>query len=107
MPSDEIIFRQLRSVVNQYKAKSIFVASDHDHMLGKFEKLFKKSGVTVHKLLKNDPHLDLAILGRANHFIGNCVSSFTAFVKRERDSNGFPSSFWSFPSHVKPSHNEL
>ena len=107
LPSEEITSRQLRRILNQLKAKSIFVASDHDHMIEKFNKAFKKLGVTAHKLNEDDPHLDLAILGRANHFIGNCVSSFSAFVKRERDVNGFPSSFWAFPAYVKPSHHEL
>lgn len=107
LPSEEIIIRQLRRTISQYKAKSIFVASDQNHMIEKLNRVFKKISVTAHKLPEDNPHLDLAILGRSNHFIGNCVSSFSAFVKRERDINGFPSSFWAFPSHVKPSHSEL
>ena len=107
MPSDEIIISQLKRVITKYKAKSVFVASDHDHMISRINKSFRKLDIKAMKLDVDNPHLDLAILARANHFVGNCVSSFSAFVKRERDVIGFPSSFWAFPSHVKPYHNEL
>lgn len=109
MPPAEIIIRQLRRLVNQVKAKAIFVASDHDHMIHKLQDLFRRSEVTVYKLDNEDnPHLDLAILAKSNHFIGNCVSSFSAFVKRERDANGLPTSFWAFPTSKKPPvHTEL
>lgn len=122
LPSKEAVIRQLKRVIkninnsvnnnNDRTIKSVYVASDNNHMLDELETALKRMKVQVYKLNKSSPHIDLAILGKSNHFIGNCVSSFSAFVKRERDVKGFPSSFWAFPSeknykNTHSLHNEL
>lgn len=106
LPSKEMIIRQLKRVIkNNNKAdskdkavKSIFVASDSNHMIDDLEAGLKRMKIRVFKYNKSSPHVDLAILGKSNYFIGNCISSYSAFVKRDRDAKGFPSSFWAFPT---------
>ncbi|RXG60568.1 GDP-fucose protein O-fucosyltransferase 1 [Armadillidium vulgare] len=108
LPSKETIIKQLRRVLKSTSAKSIFVASDSDHMIEYLSDRLKKMEVSVHKMEESEPHVELAVLGRTNHFIGNCISSFSAFAKRERDVKGFPSSFWAFPlQKPKTTHTEL
>ena len=74
----------------------MFVASDSDHMLEVFRDKFSGAGVKFTRIIEDDFLLDLVILEQSELFIGNCVSSFTAFVKRSRDVAGRPSAFWGF-----------
>lgn len=83
------------------------MASDSKHMIEELNFALRSWEIKVIRLTPTNPHLDLAILAQANYFIGNCVSSFTAFVKRERDVKGFPSEFWSFPNRKKTKHEDL
>lgn len=111
----ELVIRQIKRVVKKMnnnnpknQIKSVFVASDSNHLLPDLNENLERMGITAHKLEENNPHLDLAILGLSNHFIGNCISSFSAFVKRERDVRGFPSSFFAYPKDTsRTKHEEL
>nr|XP_016930416.1 GDP-fucose protein O-fucosyltransferase 1 [Drosophila suzukii] len=114
MPSKESIIRQLKRTIKNVRQtqpdneiKSVFVASDSNHMIGELSSALSRMGISVHKLPEDDPYLDLAVLGQSNHFIGNCISSYSAFVKRERDSHGFPSYFWGFPKEKDRKHSNV
>lgn len=82
--------------MQEISATWVFVASDHDHMIPELEFFLKKERIHVARLSQNRPIVDLAILSKANLFIGNCFSSFSAFVKRQRDVEGLRSNFWAF-----------
>ncbi len=80
-----------------YNNRTVFIATDNDPMVSTLRKHFSASSLRLVTSDADDPHLDLSVLARATHFVGNCVSSFSAFVKRERDVSRLPSSFWAFP----------
>lgn len=95
-PPKQDILNRTEQAARNHGVKSVFVATDNDPMLEELNFKLKGMNVQVFHLNPWLPQLDLAILGRADHFIGNCVSSFSSFVKRERDFNGKPSSFFAF-----------
>lgn len=100
-PTQELIFKQIKRQIMVHNEKhpsnlikSVFVASDRDHMINELNNAFKHLKISAFCLTENDPHLDLIILEKSNLFIGNCISSYSAFVIRSRKVRGFPSSFW-------------
>ncbi|XP_033103515.1 GDP-fucose protein O-fucosyltransferase 1-like [Anneissia japonica] len=108
--SDELCYadwktinKQLKKTIRLIKATAVFVATDHDPSVKELKNNFKNVKVKIIQRTPSEPHIDLAILGKSDHYIGNCVSSFSAFAKRERDASNKPSSFWAFneKGHVK------
>lgn len=114
MPSKETIIRQLKRIIKSYNnapnkgpIRAIFVASDSSHMIEDLNLGLQRMKVKAYKYDNPTPHVDLAILAKSNHFVGNCISSYSAFVKRERDAKGFASSFWAYPIEKSSTHDEL
>lgn len=104
-PSKELIIKQIKREIKTHHAKhpnngikSIFVASDNNFMINELNDALKKLKISAFRMNDKNPHLDLIVLEKSNLFIGNCISSFSAFVIRARNVRGFPSSFWAFES---------
>lgn len=99
-PSTDTVVAQVKKEVEHLEAKAVFIATDYKDLIPEFKKAMPNIKF-VRQEQPASPHLDLAILGRADHMIGNCVSSFSAFAKRERDMRGLSTSFWAFERKVK------
>jgi len=102
-PTFETVVKQLKRLIRKYDKdiSTVFVASDNNHLIPELSHALSSFDLKTVKYDRDNPHVDLAILGKADYFIGNCISSFSAFVKRERDSNGLPNEFWAFPVNQK------
>ncbi|ELT90125.1 hypothetical protein CAPTEDRAFT_1241 [Capitella teleta] len=88
------LLRLTRNKVIETKAQVVFVATDKLPFVSEIEDNLKDRNVRVFHADPWLPIIDMAILIESDHFIGNCISSFTSFVKRARDVQSKPSSFW-------------
>ncbi|CAF0738928.1 unnamed protein product [Adineta steineri] len=95
-PSDNDILRLLKNIILRTRIHNIYVATDKRPMIKEIQEYLSAQRVHVKHLDPWLPIIDVAMLAHANYFIGNCVSSFTSFVKRARDVQNLPTAFWGF-----------
>ncbi|XP_072014512.1 GDP-fucose protein O-fucosyltransferase 1-like [Amphiura filiformis] len=93
-PSVKHVLEHTRNALQKIGAKQLFIATDKHSYEEEFKRDLKSLKVSVHRLSSDLPMIDLVIMGEADFFIGNCVSSFSSFVKRYRDARNKPSTFW-------------
>ncbi|KAL7670336.1 hypothetical protein ACOME3_005273 [Neoechinorhynchus agilis] len=87
-PPFEILIEKVQQVLKKTGIKSLFIASDSDYDSESFREFLPQ--VTIYKYPRDYPQMDLYILSspKCSQAILNCFSSFSAFVKRQRDING-------------------
>lgn len=95
-PSKEKVLRLTKEVLTSTGAKVLFIATDRYPMIEEFTNKLKELEVHIFHMDPHLPQIDQAILIQADHFIGNCVSSFTSFVTRARLIENKPTSFWAY-----------
>lgn len=95
VPSVDQIIEQMNHALDFFNIKSLFISTD-DLKLTKQLKLHKKH---LKVLIPNETSFDstvlnIAILSKSQHFIGNCISSFSAIVSNYRRYRNLSYSFW-------------
>lgn len=92
VPTKEAVIEQVTNVLRRHNLKNVYIATDSDSYLMDFRQALPE--VNFVHANPSIPQIDLYILGKATVFIGNCPSSFSSFVRRERDVNGKPTLYF-------------
>ena len=80
---------------------NIYVLTDKYPLISQIESSLSDLSISVTHGDPDIPQIDMIVAARADLFIGNCVSSFSAFIKRERDHvTEKPSRFFGYPQEV-------
>ncbi|VIO89526.1 GDP-fucose protein O-fucosyltransferase 1 precursor, putative [Brugia malayi] len=104
LPSLETIIKDVTKEVLKLKVRSIFVSSDRNHYIDELKQGLAPLRITIQRRYPENLHVNLAILSMADHFIGNCVSTLSAFIYRQRkyaSSIPRPSSFFAQNYFIK------
>ncbi|XP_033097990.1 GDP-fucose protein O-fucosyltransferase 1-like isoform X2 [Anneissia japonica] len=95
LPSEQDILTLTTRALEQEGAKHLYIATDSESYEKQFKEILEPKGIQVHTAGSTlDLLQDLYFMSEADYFIGNCVSSVTSFVKRQRDSSGRRSNFF-------------
>uniref|UniRef100_A0A915PU11 GDP-fucose protein O-fucosyltransferase 1 n=1 Tax=Setaria digitata TaxID=48799 RepID=A0A915PU11_9BILA len=97
LPSLQTVIKEVMKKASELKARSVFVSSDRFHYIDELKQELTPLQITVQRRYPENLHINLAILSSADHFIGNCVSTLSAFVYRQRkyaSTFSRPSSFF-------------
>jgi len=94
-PTEQMIVKQVASIVKKIGAKSVYVGTDKDDLKGPITSYLKKMKLNAYVTSqgpadrnKADVHMDLYIMAQSDYFIGNCMSTFSSIPVRERVVNG-------------------
>jgi peptide-O-fucosyltransferase len=100
LPDVNIIVEQTKRVLLESGLHKLLIATDQSAYTKEFRQALGDDYTIVHV----DPWLpviDAYLLSNARHFIGNCVSSFSSFVSRQRRYHSLgPTSYFAWENVI-------
>ena len=102
-PAKETVLTSIMDVIKERDLKNVYLATDNDAYLTDLHTALPT--VNFVHLNPDLTQIDLFILGESEIFIGNCVSSFSSFVRRQRDVAGKLTLYFGMP--LRRRHQEL
>ncbi|VDK77012.1 unnamed protein product [Litomosoides sigmodontis] len=109
LPSLKTIIKDVTKKALKLNIRSVFVSSDRNHYIAELRQELAPLRIVVQRRYPENLHVNLAIISMADHFIGNCVSTLSAFIYRQRkyaSSVPRPSSFFA-QNYFMENKNEL
>lgn len=122
MPSDETIISYIGTAITKLNSSidelAVYISTDNDtpYLWSKLSSEFPNIDFVTPKATysnstisvshsEREPMIDLYLMAKSNYFIGNCISSFTAFVSRMRKARKDKEKTVFFGDHLlKPYH---
>ncbi|VDN07503.1 unnamed protein product [Thelazia callipaeda] len=86
LPSLNTIIEDTTQMASRIRAKSVFISSDRNHFIRELNEALAplKASIRAHRRYPENLHTNLAILSLADYFVGNCVSTLSSFIYRQR-----------------------
>ena len=101
LPTKDQVLRQTLAALKATGLKKLLIATDSQSYLTEFREFLGSDYVVANP----NPHLpvvDAYLLANSRHFIGNCVSSFSSFVTRQRQFHNLGTTeFFNWPHNGK------
>eukprot|EP00730_Choanoeca_flexa_P002022 TRINITY_DN10879_c0_g1_i1.p1 TRINITY_DN10879_c0_g1~~TRINITY_DN10879_c0_g1_i1.p1 ORF type:complete len:369 (+),score=61.15 TRINITY_DN10879_c0_g1_i1:20-1126(+) len=100
LPAYEAILNELTQLATKHGVKSVYLGTDDPSVVEQLKEDWPLDSVMLFLDKDSTPMQDQAIFAHSDFFIGNCVSSFTAFAARYRQARNKHVAYWTLSQYA-------